>query len=156
MFNMFLIPALTLVTSGEKANVSHFTSLFTLFYGVIFEGSSLADILRQLYTSTAGKKFIYIQILKERLGNFFIIFLFQNAGFSSGFGLLRIGEIVGSFGSTWLAHYQRTCMNDMDRWRKKEIDVFKYGFLCAQIVVAMTVVISYTYILTSFNLLTHL
>jgi hypothetical protein len=61
--------------------------------------------------------------------------------------MLRIADILNAFGSTWLAHYQRTYMNDLDRWRKKESDVFQYGYLYAQILTAFAITISYSYLI---------
>jgi len=70
--------------------------------------------------------------------------LIQNGAFSSSFHMLRVAEILNSFGSTWLAHFQRNYINDTEKWRKQESDVFQYGYLYGQIVTAYAITISYS------------
>jgi len=69
--------------------------------------------------------------------------LLQSGAFSALSSLIRTGEIINSFGSSWLAYYSRNYLNDLEKWRKKEADVFSYGFLSAQIIIAFTIVVTY-------------
>jgi hypothetical protein len=117
-FNMLIIPALTLVSADP------------LYEIILSKADSIAEALKNFYFSPTG--------------SFFIIVLLQNACFSSAYHILRGGEIMNAFGSTFLAHYKRQYMNDSERWRKTESDVFQYGFFYAQMVIAYAICITFS------------
>jgi hypothetical protein len=118
MLNMLIIPGLTLATAD---------SLFKLIF---YEGDNLTGALKNFYFSESG--------------SFFIIFLIQSGSFSSSSRLLRTSEIVQAFGSSWLAHYKRTYLNDSERWRRGEMDIFAYGYFYAQLVCVFTIIMTYS------------
>ncbi len=116
--NMLIIPSLTLATAD---------SLFTV---LIREGKSVAEILKQFYFSSPG--------------SFFVNILLQNGAFSSSFHLLRLSEFFQAYGYTFLAYHQRNIINDYEKWRKQEMDVFQYGYFYGQIVSAFAIIIAYS------------
>jgi Calcium-dependent channel, 7TM region, putative phosphate len=117
-FNMFIIPAITLATADP-------------LYEIIFQKTeTIANALKDFYFTNAG--------------NFFIIFLLQNAAISGAYHLMRMGEIMNSFGSSWIAFYKRHYLQDNERWRKKESDIFQYGYFYAQMLTAYTITLSYS------------
>jgi len=118
LLNTFVVPTFTLVSG------------YSVFQMLIHRGSYLFEVLKMFYFIDTGR--------------FFIIVLLQSGAFSALSSLLRPGELINSFGSSWLAYYSRNYLNDLDKWRKKEADVFSYGFLSAQIVIAFTIVITYS------------
>jgi len=130
-FNMLIIPAITLAAADP------------LYYIVLNKADSIASALKNFYFSEVGKRY---EIGIKCQGNFFIIVLLQNGAFSGSFHILRLGEIMNSYGSSWLAFYKRQYLNDAERWRRKESDTFQYGYFFAQMVTAYAITISYWYI----------
>lgn len=111
MFNMLIIPAVTIATQG---NVSSQQSILQVAKANDY---SLIAILSQFYTNDSGV--------------FFVSMLLQNACLSFCINLVRPGELTYAFFSPWLAHYRRKYINDSQAWRRKEGQVFLYGFYYA-------------------------
>lgn len=64
-------------------------------------------------------------------GTFFVVLLIQCACFSAIASLTRFGDIISTYCSPWLAHFQRKYLNDSAPWRRQEDYIFCYGFFYA-------------------------
>ena len=71
--------------------------------------------------------------------------LLQQGAFSSSFHMLRVSEFFQAYGDTFLAFHQRNIINDFEKWRKQEMDVFQYGYFYGTMVSAFAIIISYSY-----------
>lgn len=74
-------------------------------------------------------------------GVFFVSMLIQGACLSLCTNLVRPGEISYAFFSTWLANYRRKYIQDSQAWRRKEGQVFLYGYYYAQHLVIIGIVL---------------
>jgi hypothetical protein len=104
-------------------------------------------------------------------GHFFVTLILQSGCISSGFYLLRWDEIYSCYISAWLAHHKRKYINDSEPWRRREFQVFPFGYFYSQMITVFTIVLVFSttvplvtfaglfyfsvrHIVDSFNLLT--
>jgi len=114
--NMLIIPALTLATAESLYNI------------LVKKNYDITHILGDMYIADSG--------------TFFVVLLIQCACFSSLANITRIGDILFSYCSAWLAHYQRKYLNDSAPWRREESFIFCYGFFYAyQLTIFATVIL---------------
>lgn len=116
--NMLIIPALTLATAESLFNV------------IVKKNYDITHILGDLYIVDSG--------------TFFVILLIQCACFTSIGSITRVGDILASYCSAWLAHYQRKYLNDSAPWRREESYIFSYGFSYAYHLTIFAIVIIFS------------
>ena len=56
----------------------------------------------------------------------------------------RFGDIAANYFSPWLAYFQRKYLNDSAPWRRREDDVYPYGFFYAYYLTMFTIVIVFS------------
>jgi hypothetical protein len=112
---MLIMPAVTLTSQ---------TSIIDVFKR---NGYNPFAVLSQFYSTDSGV--------------FFVSMLVQGACLSTCAALLRGGEIGQGFFSTWLAHYRRKYINDSQAWRRREGEVFSYGYFYALHLIIITIVL---------------
>jgi hypothetical protein len=106
MFNMFIIPVLTLSSNGA--------SLYELFTKSNF---NVAQLLGELFIPKSGE--------------FFILLLVQQGVLSAIFYSLNLSDIMWSYFMPALAFEQRKIFNDQQPWRRHEQTTFLYGYFNA-------------------------
>ena len=77
-------------------------------------------------------------------GTFFVVLLIQCTCFTSIGTLIRFGDIAANYFSPWLAYFQRKYLNDSAPWRRREDDVYPYGFFYAYYLTMFTIVIVFS------------
>ena len=115
--NMLIIPAVTLATAHSFMKILNDKDFL------------LADILGEIHLADSGSIFVNL--------------LLQKACFSSIFYLIRGNEISASYGSVALAHYIREDLNAKDKWRRKDIQIFQYGYFYALMIAATAIVMTF-------------
>jgi len=124
--NMLIIPALTLATAGNHKRLS----LESLYNVILQKNYDIAHILADMYISDSG--------------TFFVVLLIQCACFTAIGSLLRFGDIMASYCSPWLAHFQRKYLNDSAPWRRQEDYIFGYGFFYAYYLTLFTIALIFS------------
>lgn len=102
---MLIIPAVTLTSQKSILNV------------IKLNNYNVFAVLAQFYTTDSGV--------------FFVSMLIQGACLGLCTNLIRPGEIGYAFFSPWLANYRRKYIQDSQAWRRKEGQVFLYGYYYA-------------------------
>ena len=118
MFNMFIIPVLTLSSGGA--------SLYELFTASNF---NVAQLLSELFIPKSGE--------------FFILLLVQQGCLSAIFYSLNLSDIMWSYFLPALAFERRKIYNDQQPWRRHEQTTFLYGYFNAQIMTIFLICIFY-------------
>jgi hypothetical protein len=73
-------------------------------------------------------------------GIFFVSIVMQGACISFIFCLLRPGELLMAFFSSWLAHNRRKYINEGESWRRSEGFVFLYGYYYSYQIVMFAII----------------
>ena len=115
--NMLIIPGITLAASESLVKILREREFL------------LADILGEIHLADSGA--------------FFVNLLLQKACFSSMFYLLRGPDIISNYCSVWLAYHFRKDLNSHDKWRRKENQIFQYGYFYALMLTSFGIIMTF-------------
>ena len=108
---------------------------------VILRSTEIENIFLKFFEGNAGNLLIIYTYYLLFVAHFFIIIIIQNTSLVILVYLVRIGELFKSYLSPWIAYHRRTFLNDIESWRKKERDLFMYGYFFAQMMAIFLITI---------------
>lgn len=117
-----------------QSSILHKAVIYLTLNMLIIPGITIAAT-KSFINVLSDKEFLLADILGElhvgEFGAFLVNVLLQKATFSSIFYLLRGSEIGMNYFSVWLAFHVREDLNNHDKWRRQEAQVFQYGYFYA-------------------------
>lgn len=120
--NMLIIPTLSLSQGSNVGSIWDYLSNH--------RDMSVTQVLGEFYLGNSG--------------TFFVSLVIQNAFMTSAFYILNITELMNSYGSPWLAHFQRQVFRSQEPWLRKEDNTFYYGLLYAYLMAIYAICIFFS------------
>lgn len=116
--NMLLVPALSFGNSDS------------LFQVLSMKNYNPKELLSDIYYSETGF--------------FFVALIIQTGFLSASFYVLRLGDLLVSYFSPWLADFKRKYMRDSMPWKRPPYLTFQYGYFYAQMMTIFAITLIYS------------